>query len=101
MNKNRSPYKAHLFICQKSRDKKRKSCGDINDPKLKDILKDEVKNRGWKPQVRISDSSCLGLCEFGPNIMIHPQQIWLSDVSRDDIPDILKIIEDIICGDSE
>ncbi|MDF7824482.1 (2Fe-2S) ferredoxin domain-containing protein [Pontiellaceae bacterium B12227] len=91
-------YKAHLFICNKTRDDGRKSCGNTADPELKSILKDEVRERGWKPIVRISESGCLGVCDAGPNIMIYPQKIWLSEVSREDIPEIIQTLEKIIEG---
>jgi (2Fe-2S) ferredoxin len=96
MKKQVSRYKAHLFICSKTRDDGRKSCGNIRDPELKSVLKDAVRERGWKPIVRISESSCLGVCDAGPNIMIYPQKIWLSDVSLDDVPAILQTLEEII-----
>ncbi len=96
MIKKESPYKSHLFICAKSRDGKRKSCGDLGNPELKSVLKDAVKDRGWKGQVRVSESSCLGVCEAGPNIMIYPQQIWLADVSINDVPEIMNTLEECI-----
>ena len=98
MKRSETPYKTHLFICGKSRGGDRKSCGDTGSPNLKDTLKDAVKDQGWKGIVRVSESSCLGICEIGPNIMIYPQQILLSDVSIDDIPEILDTLEEIIGG---
>lgn len=98
MQKKQSRYKAHLFICNKTRGDGRKSCGHDADPDLKSILKDEVRERGWKIFVRVSESSCLGVCDAGPNIMIYPQKIWLSNVSRDDVPEIMHILEELIEG---
>lgn len=96
MKKNESPYQAHLFLCTKSRGGERKSCGDGDNPELKNILKDEVKNRGWKPLIRVSESSCLGVCDAGPNIMIYPQKIWLSDVSKADVPEIMELLSSLV-----
>ncbi len=96
MTKKETPYKCHLFVCTKSRGGIRKSCGDHTNPELKAILKDEVKNRGWKGIVRVSDSGCLGVCPAGPNVMIYPQKIWLDDVRLDDVPEILRIVEQVI-----
>ena len=98
MNKKVSRYKAHLFICNKTRDDGRKSCGNHSNPELKSLLKDAVREKGWKPLVRVSESSCLGVCDAGPNIMIYPQKIWLSDVSMDDVPEIIQTLEDLIEG---
>jgi (2Fe-2S) ferredoxin len=96
MEEHESPYKCHLFVCIKSRGGERKSCGDGDNATLKAVLKAEIRNRGWKELVRISESGCLGLCGDGPNIMIHPQQIWLSAVTLADIPGILQTLEDIV-----
>jgi len=96
MKTKTAPYKAHLFICTKSRNGERKSCGDACGPALKAILKEEVKTRGLKPFVRVSESSCLGVCEAGPNIMIYPQQVWLSAVRIDDVPEILDMVGEFI-----
>lgn len=96
MIKDASPYKAHVFLCAKTRDGERKSCGAGDNPDLKTLLKDEVKKRGLKPHVRISDSGCLGVCEAGPNIMIYPQKIWLSAVTTDDLPEIVALLESLV-----
>lgn len=98
MKSRATPYKSHLFICTKSRDGERKSCGDVVPPELKSVLKDAVTARGWKGLVRVSESSCFGVCAAGPNIMIYPQQIWLSKVSIDDVPEILDLVAEAIDG---
>ncbi len=94
MNSRETPYKCHLFICTKTRDGIRPSCGDHTNPELKAMLKHEVKKHGWKGMVRISDSGCLGLCSDGPNILIYPQKIWLSNVALDDVPEIIRLLEE-------
>lgn len=96
MKTSETPYKAHVFVCVKSRNGERKSCGDGCGPEIRNLLKEEVGNRGWKPFVRISESSCLGVCDAGPNLMIYPQQIWLSGVGMDDLPHVLDLLETLI-----
>lgn len=90
------PYKCHVFVCVKSRNGQRKSCGDGGNPELKIALKSEARKRNWKGIVRISESNCLGVCESGPNIMIYPQKIWYSEVTPADLPEILQTLEKII-----
>lgn len=92
MKTSQSPYTCHLFICTKSRGGERKSCGDGNNGNLKSLLKDEVKKRGWKSRVRVSESSCLGVCDAGPNIMLYPQRIWFSEVTEADASAILEVV---------
>ena len=95
MNQQSTPFKCHLFVCTNTRENERKSCGDEDSADLKAAIKAEIKNRGWKDIVRVSESGCLGVCEAGPNVMIYPQGIWLSAVSQTDIPAILEMVEKI------
>ena len=96
MELDESPYTCHLFVCTKSRGGLRRSCGDHGSSDIKAALKDEVKNRGWKSRVRVSDSGCLGLCDEGPNVMIYLQKIWYSEVSLDDVPAIIESVEELL-----
>jgi (2Fe-2S) ferredoxin len=100
MNQHVSPYKCHLFVCTNSRDGERKSCGDEGAPDLKATLKAEVNAQGWKGIVRVSTAGCLGVCETGPNIMLYPQKVWFSNVTRNDLPEIIRVVEEIV-QDSE
>jgi len=63
------------------------------------VLKDGVNQRGWKGKVRISQSGCMGLCAKGPNVMIYPQKIWFSDVSTNDVEEVLSKVEEFIDRD--
>lgn len=96
MKQQISPYACHLFVCTRSRNTEKKSCGAPGTPDLKAAIKTEIKNRGWKGLVRVSESGCLGLCTAGPNIMIYPQKIWLSSVSPKDLPQIIHLVEEIV-----
>jgi len=33
---------------------------------------------------------CFGGCDFGPNIVIHPQKNWYAGVKKEDLPDIVN-----------
>ena len=33
---------------------------------------------------------CFGGCDFGPNIVVHPQKVWYAGVKKEDLPDILN-----------
>lgn len=92
----KSPYLCHVFVCTNDRKGARKSCADGNSGEVRRLLKEEVANRGWKKQIRISQAGCLGVCEDGPNVMLYPQKEWFSGVREDDVPDILHHLEQII-----
>jgi (2Fe-2S) ferredoxin len=95
-NTNESPYVAHVFVCTNNRGGERKSCADNNSPIVKSKLKEAVNEKGWKGKVRISTSGCMGLCSKGSNVMIYPQKIWFSEVSPDEVDEIITTIERII-----
>ncbi|MDD2272510.1 MAG: (2Fe-2S) ferredoxin domain-containing protein [Desulfuromonadaceae bacterium] len=90
---NESPYVSHVFVCTNDRAGKSKSCADNNSQLVKSKLKDVVNEKGWKGKVRISTSGCMGLCTNGPNVMIYPQKVWFSEVSPDDVDEIVATIE--------
>jgi (2Fe-2S) ferredoxin len=33
---------------------------------------------------------CFGGCEYGPNIVVHPQKVWYAGVKPEDLPEILE-----------
>ncbi len=94
--RNESPFKCHVFVCTNDRQGKRKSCADDNSMKIRKVLKEEVANRGWKPQVRVSQCGCVGLCADGPNVMLYPQKIWFSEVSENDVGEVLSAVEGVL-----
>ena len=95
-NIQESPYICHIFVCTNDREGRSRSCADKNSPLIRTKLKKEVGSRGWRKQVRVSSSGCMGLCARGPNVMIYPQKIWFSEVSTDDIEQIVSRVEDIL-----
>ena len=96
MKKQDTPFDCHVFVCVKSRSSERKFCGDGDNPDLKLRLKNEIRSRGWKGAVRVSEASCLGQCDTGPNIMLYPQGIWFSETTLEDLPEILQTLEDLL-----
>ncbi len=91
-----SPFACHIFVCTNDRKGKKKSCADYNSQTIRKILKEEIGDRGWKGRIRVSQSGCMGLCAGGPNVLIHPQKIWLSEVSIEDTEMIIDMVEAII-----
>lgn len=93
---NEAPYVAHVFVCTNDRKGERKSCADGVGARLKDELKAAVAAKGWKGRVRVSSSGCLGLCESGPNVLIHPQKLWFSGVTPGCLPEILAALDRVL-----
>jgi len=94
--KNASPYLCHVFVCTNDRGGKRPSCADQNSALVRAQLKEEISSRGWKPQVRVSQCGCMGLCGKGSNVIIYPQKIWFSKTFPEDVGQIVAAIEKIV-----
>lgn len=50
---------------------------------IRDLLKDVNKQAGRKPTVRVLATSCLDLCDHGPNMLVEPDHVVYSHLTRD------------------
>ena len=92
MKKDASPYLCHIFVCSNVRENRpdKPGCGASGGSALKALLKQAIKDRGWKGRVRVSTTGCMGLCGAGPNVLLHPQGIHFSAVTAEDLDLILE-----------
>ena len=92
-------FQKHIFVCtnERSPNRSKKSCGEKGFS-IRAELVEECRRRGLSNKVRINKSGCLGVCQFGPAIVIYPAAIWYKCVSKEDVAEIVKdsIIEDKI-----
>ena len=95
-NIKESPFVCHVFVCTNDRGGKRRSCADGDSPRIRADLKKKVSKRDRTKSVRVSQSGCLGLCSDGPNVIIYPQKIWFSEVSTEDVEQIVSKVEEIL-----
>ena len=92
-----TPYKCHVFVCVNDRGGARKSCADGHSKEIAIRLKEAAKGRGFPPgTVRVSQSLCLGLCDFGPNVVLYPQRTWFQAVTVADIDRILDAAAEVM-----
>jgi (2Fe-2S) ferredoxin len=99
MDERTTPYACHVFVCVNDRHGARKSCADGGgNVRLKDALKEEFARRGLAGRVRVSHCGCMGLCQHGPNVLLHPAGIWLPAVSPDDLAAIADRVESLVGG---
>ena len=96
MDKKKVPFVKTVFVCTNIREGGRAGCGNPGRGGLElcEALKHAVKEKGLKGKVRVARSGCLDLCEQGPNAFIYPGEQWLSSVTADDVPEILKKLDE-------
>jgi len=74
----------HLLVC---RDKRCRKGGDCN---LKKKLTRFVAKHLPEARVEIVKTECLGKCEKGPVVVVHPDDLWLGRVKRATVRSIVK-----------
>ena len=92
----KTPYKCHVFVCVNDRKGERQSCADGNSREIGLRLKEEAKKRWPSHVVRVSQSLCMGVCDYAPNVMIYPHGVWFSAVTLNDVDAIINKIEDLL-----
>jgi len=85
MNKPKiNSYKRHAMMCVG------KSCGE-NMPLLKS-LKAKVTAAGLdtgETAVRVNRAGCLGVCEQGPIMVVHPEGVWYYGLTEEKLDRIV------------
>jgi (2Fe-2S) ferredoxin len=90
---NSLPYEKIIFVCTNQREPgERTCCANGGGCALRDKLKEMVKKRQLRSKVRVSQSGCMDQCEDGPNIMVFPDNVWLSHVRESDLEAILEAV---------
>ncbi|NUN09831.1 MAG: (2Fe-2S) ferredoxin domain-containing protein [Ignavibacteriaceae bacterium] len=88
----------HIFVCENKRPEghPRGCCHDKNSVNLREELKAKIKSAGLNTTVRVNSAGCLDACEFGPVMVVYPEQTWYGNFSEADLDQIVS--EHIIEG---
>ncbi len=93
MRSNSLPHEKIIFVCTNRREAgERVCCANGGGCELRDTLKAMVKARQLRSKVRVSASGCMDKCEDGPNVMIFPDNVWLSGVNENDATAIVDAV---------
>ena len=85
-------FKHHLFVCENARPAgdPRGCCSAKGSVELRQALKAELKKRGLKGVVRANAAGCLDACQYGPTVVVYPEEIWYGGVTAADVPEIVE-----------
>ncbi|HEX5019075.1 MAG TPA: (2Fe-2S) ferredoxin domain-containing protein [Candidatus Binatia bacterium] len=73
--------KQTCFVCQNV------DCQSRGSAQLMEELTKQVAARAIDAEVK--PYICFGGCDFGPNIVVHPQKVWYAGVKSQDLPEIV------------
>ena len=82
------PYKRQIFVCTHNANGEKASCGDHQGELIFKELREIAKQKKQHPMIRVAQAKCLGQCEKGANIMIYPENVYLSKVTLSDVTTI-------------
>jgi (2Fe-2S) ferredoxin len=82
----------HIFICnnERSKDDARGCCTSRGAADLIDHAKKKIHEMGLKGKVRVNKAGCLDACQYGPAMVIYPEEVWYSPDSIADMDEILS-----------
>lgn len=55
-----------------------------------DVLKEEIQRQGFADTVQVIGTGCQGFCEKGPTLVIEPQHILYTRVTKEDVAEIVE-----------
>lgn len=84
--------KRHIFICTSSRPtgQQKGMCLTKDGVGVMMRFMEEVEERELGGEVFITNTGCFGLCEQGPIVVVHPDNIWYKNVCAADVTEIME-----------
>ncbi len=85
-------FEKHIFVCENKREAghPKGCCSEKGSLEIRELFKKRLKELGLNTKVRANSSGCLDACEFGPTIVIYPEQIWYGRVRLEDVEEIIQ-----------
>lgn len=85
-------FEKHIFICENVRPEghPRGCCSEKGSMELRQKFKSRLKELGLNVQMRANGAGCLDGCEFGPTVVVYPEQTWYGGVTINDIEEIIQ-----------
>ena len=85
-------FEKHIFVCENKREPEnpRGCCALKGSLELKENFKKRLKELGLNSTVRANSAGCLDACEFGPTVVVYPEQVWYGGVSINDVEEIVQ-----------
>lgn len=84
--------KRHVFICTNVRaaNNPKGCCAAKGGEEVRDRMAAALAKRGLNKLIRANKAGCLDACEFGPTVVVYPEQVWYGGVTPDDVEEIVE-----------
>jgi NADP-reducing hydrogenase subunit HndC len=76
--------RTHILVCAGA------GCISSGGNALKDVLAAELKKRGLDEEIKIVETGCMGPCDLGPVMLVHPEGTFYQRVTALDVPELVE-----------
>jgi (2Fe-2S) ferredoxin/precorrin-6B methylase 2 len=90
-----SPFANHVLICTQEKPDGVPCCAAVGGKALLEAFRAELAAQGLVDQVLVTGCGCLGLCERGPNVVVHPEERWYTEVRPEEVT---RIVDEHLAG---
>jgi len=101
------PFRYHVYVCDQQKPEGVPCCAARGSGKVIDALRREISARGLADEVQVTVCGSLGLCEWGPNVVVYPEGVWYSSVKPQDVAELVqshfqegKVVERLVNPDA-
>ena len=84
------PYRRHVFVCTGG-----DYCPFDGSTEVHRFLKEGIRERGLKTEIRVNKSGCLDQCGRGPMVVVYPEDVWYAGVT---LAKAARILEEHLVG---
>ena len=77
-------YRSHVLVCGGT------GCTSSHSAEIIEKLESELAAKGLQDEVKVIKTGCFGLCALGPIMIVYPEGSFYSEVTVDDIPEIVE-----------
>ena len=90
MKESSKKYERHIFVCVNEKMMGKECCGRKDASDILVALRKHVNDNQLFHRFNISKAKCLGHCLEGPTIAVYPDGKILTEVSSQDVKEIIK-----------
>ncbi len=77
-------YRSHVLVCGGT------GCTSSHSNEIIEKLESEIAAKGLQDEIKVIKTGCFGLCALGPIMIVYPEGSFYSEVTVDDIPEIVE-----------
>ncbi|MBM7557745.1 NADH-quinone oxidoreductase subunit NuoF [Halanaerobacter jeridensis] len=79
-----SIYRSHILVCGGT------GCVSSGCKEVQEALKDELKEKDLRDEVKIVETGCHGFCEKGPIMVMYPEGVFYCEVTPEDMEELVE-----------